>query len=108
MEEGQRCPCQQTWEDSPPPGLPYVAVALFSSPGPAGHVRPCSLKWSRLCPGQTLLREEEQAEEGVSQLPGSNQKYICPSPAVCDLALLSCALSGDRCPLSRVLTHGRM
>lgn len=29
MEEGQRCPCQQTWEDSPTPGLPYVAVACF-------------------------------------------------------------------------------
>lgn len=53
---------------------------------------------SRLCPGLTPLPEEERAEEGCHQVPASSQKYICPSPAVCDLALLSRALSEDRCP----------
>ena len=99
MEEGQRCPRQQTWEASPYPRSALCGCGLFSSPGRASHVsHMLHLTRSCLCPGQTPLREEERAEEGCHQVPASSQKYICPLPAVCDLALLSRALSEDRCP----------
>lgn len=84
---------------SPHPRSALCGCGLFSSPGPASHVSHMQPQTrSRLCPGLTPLPEEERAEEGCHQVPASSQKYICPSPAVCDLALLSRALSEDRCP----------